>query len=251
MRKPLPRLQGVLVAQGTIRIDPRRVYDEHGGLLPPATLLNRLDYDLYAKTVRTPLRWRNFFKGTLSGYVRLGNDAGPAHLPLLTGVVYLEKTQLMYAPIAAEAGKFSLPFNPELSLALQVGPEDTFKLAENDPASRACQPDFSFTPTLLFPPFSQADKSFAQMDTLAKPAVERDHPAYRYSEDTLQACNGSHGSITGTLSNPVIKADFVLDPKESDLRFLGGTLNVEEGSGEIQYPSDEPGSGVGTASTVE
>ena len=241
---PLPRLQGVLVAQGTILIDPSRVIDEHGVLLPLASLLNHLDYDLYAKTVRTPISWRNFLKGTLSGYARLGNDAGLAHLPLITGVVYLEKTQFTYGTVTSLPWKFTFPFDPQLSLALQAGAEDTFKLDENSPAAHVCQPDFSFMPTRLFPPFSQADKFFAsQSATLAKPAVERDHPAYRYSAETLQNCNGTHGNITGTLSNPVIKTDFVLDPKGSDLRFLGGTLSVQEGSGEIQYPSDELASG--------
>ncbi len=132
--KPPPQLQGALVAQGTIQIDPRRVTNDlgaiiedvrhNGGNLLPAeaaakdnaawtSLLNHLDYDLYAKTVRTPLRWRDLFKGTMSGFVRLGNSPDAEHLPLLTGVLYVENTQMMYSDVGAPVGKFSIPFDPE------------------------------------------------------------------------------------------------------------------------------------------
>ena len=60
------------------------------------------------KTVRTPIRWRNFMKGTLSGYTRLGNEPGPDHLPLLTGVLYLERSQLTYGDYPRIAGQIPL-----------------------------------------------------------------------------------------------------------------------------------------------
>ncbi len=115
-----------------------------------------------------------------------------------------------------------------------------FKLSDKSTAARVFQPEFYFTPTKLFPPFSQADQAFAESGAIAKPAVERDHPAYRYTENTLQAFTGSHGSITGTLSHPEIKADFMLDTQGSQMKFPAGTLNVEEGRGNIDYTPAKP-----------
>ena len=237
--QPPPQIQGALVAQGMIQIDPKRIVDERDNLLPLKSLLDHLDYDLYAKTVRTPLRWRDLFKGTLSGFVRLSNTPDVQHQPLLTGVLYLEQAQLMYGELSASGGKFAIPFNPALSVALQVGANDVFTLGKNSSASRIIQPEFAFTPTRLFPPFSQADQSFAQSGALAKPAVERNHPAYRYTASTLQEDYGTHGSITGTLLKPIIQADFMLNAAESQILLPGGILNIEEGRGTIRYSSDE------------
>lgn len=226
-------LQGSLVAQGTIQIDPRRLFNQ-GKLLPADKLLDQLDYDLYAKSVRTPMNWRDLFNGVVSGYVRLGNDPDAPHLPQLTGVLYVENAQLKYGEMAGAPGKFVIPFNPELSLALQVGPDDMFKLADGNLT------EFYFTPTDLYPPFSQADKAFSKPGMTGKPAVERDHPAYRYTENTLLAYGGSHGRITGTLLNPTIQADFIVVPDASQIQFPGGVLTVDEGIGDLRFTPNEP-----------
>lgn len=232
----IPPAEGALVMQGAIQIDLNRLRDAQHKLLPTNKLLNQLDYDLYAKTLRTPLRWRDLFKGTVTGYARLSNSLQEPHRPLLTGVVYLEKARLMYSDATAPAGEFELPFDPELSLAVQIGPDNRFDSGSTGPVST----DFAFMPTTLFPPFSQADLTFTQTGAAGKPAVERDHPAYRYTENTLEAYGGSHGSVVGTLVKPVLTADFALVPGQSELRFPGGTLTVDEGRGDIRFSPGSP-----------
>jgi len=233
--KDTPFRPGALVAGGKISISLADVR----ALTP-----DQLDYDLYAKVLRAPLRWKNTVRGTVTGYLHLGNDP-QTHRPQLHGVVYAEDGHLTYA--GAGEGEMTPPhptFNPDLQVAIQFGRGNVFEITPDNPLyQNTLSAMLPFTPTPLFSPISQADQPYLAgikrgadgAAHVAKPPIDSDHPPYRYSADTLQpyADRGTVAWVTGTLAQPTIEAHFVLAPGKSHVQLPGGSLTVREATGRM------------------
>ena len=240
---------GAIVAQGTIGIDSTKLFGSNG------FSFDALDYDLYAKMVRTPLRYRQLFQGTVTSYLRLGNQA-ETHLPQLTGVIYAENAHLTYLGQSADSGDSAaapphLAFNPQLQVALQMGPGNVFAIAQDNPLfQNTLSASIPFIQTALFPPISQADLAYRPADDQAgrrgmKPPVDKDFPSYRYTAETMRSLvdknKGSFGWVTGSLAQPDLNIYYAVVPSQSRVELPGGTLTLREGTGDLHmvFFSDE------------
>jgi hypothetical protein len=252
-----PFTPGAVVAQGTVKL-----VTEEGAPIPLGDFLNplvrterrtellaavlrRLQYDVYAKTVHTPVRWRDMFQGTLTAYAHLGNryDAqGKPVRPLLTGVVYVEDATGTYtAPTGAPPEAMLLPLDPELSMAVQVGPNCAFAIGpDNVLFSSTFSGSFPFQPSDVFSPISQADLAILAHGKAAKPPVEPEHQAYVYTADTLRPYGGTHGRVMGTLSKPTLVGDYALIPRRAQAVFPRGRLTIDNSGGTLRYTLGEP-----------
>lgn len=243
-----PFRPGSVVARGTVRIDPRRVFDGEK-LRPWHELPNYLEYDLYAKTVKTPTRWRDMFHGVVTGYLHLGNATDAVGAPLLTGVMYLEEGTIRYTGKPSETYvPLALPINPRLSIALQSGEGNTFEITPSNPLLSAI---FPFAPTMLgkklFSPsaISDVDQVMTRDASGVKLPVDQGNLAYWYSADTLlttqddlaQAISGTRGAITGTLAAPEFEVFYLLNPRKAKIQLPGGTLTVDRGEGVFRMSS--------------
>jgi len=245
---------GALVAQGTIGIDAQKLFTTKGNM---ADVLN---YDCYVKMVRTPLHWRQLFQGMVTAYLRLGNQAG-THKPQVTGVVYAEKSRLTLQGQSGESssGAPTLPsFNPELELALQMGPGNVFAITPDNPLTQnTLSAEIPFRATALFPPISPSDLVYSprakQLSWRGmKPPVDKDYPSYRYTSDTLsglvdkdryasdtpsaQTDKGTFGWLTGTLAKPDLSVYYSVIPSQARVQLPGGTLTFREAMGEMHFP---------------
>jgi len=236
--REIPFRPGTMVADGAISFN---LADER------ALSADQLDYDLYAKVLRAPLRWRNQLRGTVTSYLHLGNDP-KTHHPQIRGVVYAENGHLTYAG-AAEGGTAiapHLPFNPELQVAVQFGVGNVFEITQDNPLyQNTVSATLPFVPTPLFSPIAMADQPYLAgtkrgTDGAAyvpKPPLDRSHLPYQYNAETLQpyAGRGTCAWVTGTLAKPTVEAHFVLVPGKAQVQLPGGTLTVREATGRMVW----------------
>ncbi|MHB9132587.1 MAG: hypothetical protein ACYDBB_16075 [Armatimonadota bacterium] len=262
-KKELPTTPGAVVVKGTIRV-PQEIFA--GEKLPSyEEITNQLGYDLYAKTVRAPLPWRDTFQGIVSAYLHLGSKQEPFPHPQLTGVVYAEDATFTYTAKEEEpGGALFFPLNPELALALQSGPNNEFVIAPDNKlmqlsftASLPIMPTMVSSPspkkpaTIYFSPIAMADKQY----TGAKPPVNPEHLAYRYTDKTFQEFDsatsplegaqdtifaGTRGWVTGTLAQPEININYALQPRKGEIDLPGGILTVERATGQFYMALNDP-----------
>jgi hypothetical protein len=231
---------GALAVEGVMRIDPASLVAD-GRLRPVSELLsesvfNRQEYDLYAKCMRIPLPIPGITKGTLSSYLHLTNNAIAPRRPLLTGVLFTENLSVGPPPTVSPASTpvLSSPLNPELSVAMQVGPECLFEIASDNPLyQNTLSAHLPFQATQLFSPVTQAEVDYLGADP-QRLYLERDHPAFRYRAETLQAFSGTRGWVTGTLNDPRLEIQFNMQANKSQVQLPGGTLTVESGKGVLK-----------------
>ncbi len=257
--------KGALVAQGSVTLpygdDTRLTVEDLPALL---------HYDLYAKTVRTPIRFfNNMLQGRVSGYLHLGNTLVEGkNAPLLSGVVYAENTTITVkgAPGGGSGGganepaakPYTTPFNPQLSLAVQSGANNKF-LFDLSPTPVTAEIPFTTTQTLpalettavglsrtnnetLLSPISVDDQHFLAGAPGAKPYVDREDFAYAYTADTLRAgfVTGTYGWVSGTLERPNFDAVYTAIPNRARVRLPGGILSVETATGKLHMPFNRP-----------
>ena len=244
---------GAIVAQGTIGIDTKKI------LAAKTFSADQLTYDCYAKMVRTPLHWRQLFQGTVTAYLRLGNHP-ETQKPRVTGVIYAEKSRLTFEEQGggAAAAPTELPFNPELELALQMGPGNVFAITPANPLTQnTLSAEIPFRPTALFPPISPADLVYmpraGQSNLRAmKPLIDKDYSSYRYTSETMsalvdkdryapdtpnvQADKGTFGWLTGSLAHPHLRMYYSVLPSKARMQLPGGTLTFREASGDLSLP---------------
>ena len=220
-----------------------------------ARLQQQLRYDFYAKTLRTPLKSGGLFTGELTAYLHLGNTRPGNPTPLLNGIIFAENSRLIYR--GGEAKPFvmpALPFNPDLSLFVQIGEKCSF---EFEPSTSFLQrntfyADLRFAPsgTQLFSPESVADAYAMQpvFDPLRNATVRKDSKPFldshspifaltadSFSMDTLHPIdNGSYGTVTGRASEPLINVYYVLAPRKSVVQLPGGILSVTSAYGRLR-----------------
>jgi len=231
-----PFRPGAMVAGGTISFNLAE---------SRALSVDQLDYDLYAKLLRAPLRWKTLLEGTVSSYLHLGNNSA-THRPQLRGVVYAENTHMTYA--GGGEGEPSAPrpfFNPELQIAVQFGKGNAFEITPDNPLyQNTLSATLPFTPTPLFSPIALADQPYLDNKRntsgaafVAKPPIDRDHPPYLYSAETLKpyTARGTCAWITGTLAQPTVEAHFVMVPGKSHVQLPGGALTLREGAGRMVW----------------
>jgi hypothetical protein len=241
-KEDTPFRPGALVAGGTISFN-----------LADARVLtpDSLDYDLYAKLLRAPLRWKDMLQGTITSYLHLGNNP-TTHRPQIRGVVYAENGRMTYAGGGeTEPSTPQLAFNPELQVAVQFGSGNVFEITPDNPLyQNTLSATLPFTATPLFSPIAVTDQPYLAgikrdaggVALVAKPPIDRDHPPYQYSAETLQPYieRGTIAWITGTLAQPTIEAHFVLVPGKSHVQLPGGSLTVREGTGRMVWrPFDD------------
>lgn len=229
--KQQPPFTPSLMAQGTIRIPM-------GEQRLPS--LKDLRYDVYVKALRVPLHLDDTMQGTVSAYLHLGNQLSGTHGPLMTGVLYAEKCRMAYTPGPAKPFTMpALPFNPELSLLVQIGAGNAFELH----LSNLIYGTFPMTPTgpKLFPPEAVADPAVAVYGKDGKPVMDR-HPVHLLTAESLQqiakqsdGADGSYGTITGTLARPAIAVNFALVPRKSLVQLPGAMLSVQSAHGAFTY----------------
>ncbi|HEY3375932.1 MAG TPA: hypothetical protein VGL77_00425, partial [Armatimonadota bacterium] len=233
-----------IVAQGAIR------------LLPPANgwpslmtmrqqsnaLLAQCRYDLYAKALHIPLNMGKTYQGMLTSYLHLANRTPGMERPLLTGLLYLENSKLVYQ--GGQTTPFTmpqLPLSPTLSIFVQTGANNTFTIAPNNALLRgSILAVFPLTPTgpKLFPPNMVADPSESEyLQAGGRPLIDR-HPLHDLSPDFLDKqaasekyANGTYGVIRGTLAKPEIEVTYVLEPRKSQVQLPGGLLVVQSAHG--------------------
>lgn len=223
-------VNGALAAEGTISLGLPK------GLTSLADIPALLEYDLYAKMVRTPIRWRNMLRGTITSYLRLGNEPG-THNPLLTGVIYAEDCRLLFAgEQAPPTAPPHFPFNPALKVAIQLGQGNVFELGADNPVIQGIgSAKLPFVPTTAFSPIAPADRK-VQHET--KPPLDRTFSSFRYTAKTLQSTpeNGTYAYLTGTLARPILGGNVVVVPGKSQVQLPGGELTVQEAKGTMFFP---------------
>jgi len=248
---PVPP-SGALVAQGSIKlaVNERLAVNYKN-------IVNELQYDLFAKAIRAPIRYGTSFNGLLSGYLHLGNtDIDGVSRPLLSGVVYAEKSVITVTGTETEQPPYVLPFNPVLSLALQSGDGNMFVL--NTTPMHA---EIPFQPSMAAPlaqpatigirtsveesllsPITGDDLIFLTQARGKKPFLDRENFAFTYNANTLQAdfITGTHGWVTGTLDKPVVDADYSVVPRKARIRLPGGPLTVQTATGHVHMPVNLP-----------
>jgi hypothetical protein len=269
--KPKPYPKGALVAQGSITLP----YSE-GTRLTLDELPSLLRYDVYAKTVRTPVRFfDNFLQGRVSGYLHLGNTTVEGkNTPLLSGVVYAENTTITVKGVPSESDgpgggsvgpdgeawkPYYVPFNPRLSIAVQSGEHNKF-LFDMAPTPVSAEIPFTTTQSVpadgvnqplglsrianetLLTPISVDDQHFLAAATGAKPFIDRGNFAYAYNADTLRAgfVTGTYGWLWGTLLRPNFDAEYTALPRRARVRLPGGVLSVETATGHLHLPMNRP-----------
>ena len=241
--KETPFKPGAVVAGGTVSFN-----------MADASKMSadQLDYDLYAKVLRAPLRWKDTFHGTVTSYLHLGNDP-KTHHPQIRGVVYAENGRMTYAggeEAAAEPAAPKLAFNPELQVAVQLGTGNMFEITQDNPLyQNTLSATLPFVSTPLFSPIAMTDQPYLSgkrdKDSavkVAKPPLDSDHLPYQYTADTLQpyAGRGTCAWVTGTLAQPVIEAHFVLAPGKAQVQLPGGTLTVRQATGRMLWDPFNP-----------
>lgn len=242
--------QGVIVAQGTIRIDIEKLLDAQQALVPLEEIPNRLQYDVYAKTVRAPVSWASVFQGQVSSYLHLVHRPGEMPRPLLTGVVYAEDLLVTFTgqTFAQSSHNFFVPVDPDLSIALQMGARNRFEIEPNNPLFRnSFSATIPFLPSPMVSPISVADYAWLQQvssggagPSLSKPPIVRSHPAFRYTAATARVNRetgdpfaGTYGWVTGRLSAPLVQAHLEVEPRKSRVLFPRGVLQVEKAVSEL------------------
>jgi len=242
--KETPFKPGAVVAGGTVSFNMANAR---------ALTADQLDYDIYAKVLRAPLRWKDIFHGTVTSYLHLGNNP-KTHHPQIRGVVYAENGRMTYAGGAeagAEPAAPSLAFNPELQVAVQLGAGNMFEITQDNPLyQNTLSATLPFTGTPLFSPIAMTDQPYlsgARRDKdgalhVAKPPLDSTHLPYQYTADTLQpyAGRGTCAWVTGTLAQPVIEAHFVLAPGKAQVQLPGGTLTVRQATGRMLWDPFNP-----------
>lgn len=241
--KETPFTPGAVVAGGTISFnmaDGRELSAD------------QLDYDLYAKVLRAPVRWKDVFRGTVTSYLHLGNNP-KTRRPQISGVVYAENGRMTYAGGGEASGQDAAPklaFNPELQVAIQLGPGNLFEITQDNPLyQNTLSATLPFVGTPLFSPIAVADQPYLAgkrenggMQKVAKPPLDTTHLSYQYTADTLQpyAGRGTCAWVTGTLAQPVIEAHFVLAPGKAQVQLPGGTLTVRQATGRMLWDPFNP-----------
>lgn len=242
--KETPFKPGAVVAGGTVSFNMANAR---------ALTADRLDYDIYAKVLRAPLRWKEIFHGTMTSYLHLGNNP-KTHRPQIRGVVYAENGRMTYAGGAeegAEPAAPSLAFNPELQIAVQLGTGNMFEITQDNPLyQNTVSATLPFVSTPLFSPIAMTDQPYlsgAKRDKdgafhVAKPPLDSSHLPYQYTAETLQpyAGRGTCAWVTGTLAQPVIEAHFVLAPGKAQVQLPGGTLTVRQATGRMLWDPFNP-----------
>lgn len=242
-------LPGAVVAQGTVQLVLPK-----GGIATARTIPDYLQYDLYAKAVHAPLRWRDLLTGRVTSYLHLKNRIGADHQPLpgqplLTGVVYAENSRISYTGQAEgnlpqqAMGVSSLlaAFNPTLSLALQIGPGNVVDMrAGNTALGNSVSASMPLTKTAMPVPMSPIDLAWPP-ETKPVIAPEQDF-AFEYSSDfmqgytagtTQQKVAGSRGWVTGSLHQPTLQAEFALDPRKGIVQLPGGSLTITQAEAQL------------------
>ncbi|MHB0935181.1 MAG: DUF748 domain-containing protein [Armatimonadota bacterium] len=241
--KEIPFRPGAMVAGGTISFD-----------MADASKLSadKLDYDIYAKVLRAPLRWKDTFHGTVSSYLHLGNNP-KTHRPQIRGVVYAENGRMTYAggeETEGEAAAPKLAFNPELQVAVQLGAGNMFEITQDNPLyQNTVSAMLPFVGTPLFSPIAMTDQPYLSGKRekdgtlkVSKPPLDSGHLPYQYTAATLQpyAGRGTCAWVTGTLAQPVIEAHFVLAPGKAQVQLPGGALTVRQATGRMLWDPFNP-----------
>lgn len=251
-----PFQPGALTMQGAIRFDPARMQitlpDRRTAWRPLSELPNALEFDLYAKTVRAPLQWGDLVRGRFTGYLHLGQDPEEPTRPRLTGLLYAENMQMAYTGSPTEPGKpmAPVPLAMNLSLALQAGPGNVFRITPDSALLRSTvSAEFPFQPsdeTLL--PFSLADRELFRTVKGAnaprsKAPIEREHWAYYATAETFAEApwmGGTRGWVSGTLAQPEVVLQYALQPRKAQVLLPTGSMLVESGTGELRFHAGDP-----------
>jgi len=153
---------------------------------------------------------------------------------VLNGVVYAEKATLtMPEETKKSATEWHIPFDPVLSLALQIGPGNTFAVEQLKKTLSATLP---FTPTqyhdsTMISPLSMADQVLTPG---TKPIV--DHADHWLTAEEIQTDNysGTKGWVVGTLNDPSIEVQYALVPRKGTIELPGGVyMTVQSGTGQF------------------
>jgi hypothetical protein len=244
---------GAIMVQGDVRTDPQLplqldidALSSETGLAALAELPNRLQYNLYAKMVRTPLQWRDAFQGMVSMYLHMGNRREAPYRPLLTGMVYVEQGRLrMMQEQGAQGGFIPIPVDADLSIAVQTGPGNHFEVKPSSGLlSSTLSANLPFTPSNWLAPFSQTERIAMQYHRGEKPRIEPSDPVYFTTSTFAKSLDGTNGWVEGRLSRPVIEGNFVLKSRQARVTLPGGDLLIEDGRGSIHVapldPDDKP-----------
>ncbi len=237
---------GSFVAKGTILVDPDKL-QKNGIWIPAADFPSKLRYDIKLQSIRAPIRWREAFNGTVTAFLRLHNrlDSDPEKsLPILEGLAYAENSRLGYDETKKTSEPITLPINPELSVALILGENNSFDIVM--PPNIAVK--LPFTPTKLLQPLSALDMEIAAKGeklpitnsfVFAINSKAMTDYAEKYGgTDTVGI--GTYGMITGRLIKPVIDVDCIIDSSDAKIQLPGGNLNITSGRARFSYINDTP-----------
>ncbi|HEX2950309.1 MAG TPA: hypothetical protein VHV83_12220 [Armatimonadota bacterium] len=202
--------------------------------------MKQIHYDIYAKTLRTPISWGELFKGTMTSYLHLGNSPSNPARPRITGLIYSEDSKVTYTGSAgAQVNSLQLPFDPELSLLIQVGQKNALVLEPKNAVlpqgSVWAQLPLIPTGPKLFSPDAVTDPVINSSRLGVKPFLSN-HPLHLCNAETLddgsdEFSKGSYGKVTGSLSKPVIDLIYQLEPEKSQVQLPGGLLVVDSMQG--------------------
>lgn len=239
-----------IVAQGSIKIlTPLDGWASLDALLQPTSLAQHVRYDLYAEMSKAPIKRSKIYDGTVSAYLHLGNRQDQPAVPLLNGLVFAENSTITYAGGASSPFEMpSLPFDPELSLFVQVGEKNAFVVApDNSLVRNAIYGIFPFVSTgpQLFSPDDIATSGAQRRGD--KALLDPRSPVFHISAESMQLgkngdeyTNGTFGTVTGKLSDPVVNATYVLVPRKSQFQLPGGLLSVQLAHGTFKFDSRLP-----------
>jgi hypothetical protein len=134
-------------------------------------------------------------------------------------------------------------FDPDLSLALQVGQGTAFEITpQNSLVSSSFSVNVPFVPTESFEPISPTDRQLLVSGIMEKPVLDKDYIAFNYSAAQFRATKAlnseetftdTRGWVTGSLGDPIIDVLYAVKPHQALVELPGGELTVQEGSGRI------------------
>jgi hypothetical protein len=258
--KKAPQATPRVDAWGTIRmLTPENGWQHTDGLQ------KQLRYDLYARSLNTPLHVDDTCQGTVTACLHLGNRADNAR-PLLTGILYAQNCTINYTGGSSTPFVLPrLPINPELSVCVQLGPKNQFFVKPNNNILGG----FVFaafplipTGTKLFSPAAIIDSAHAE--ALRNGMPNRDElPLYTLTADAFYTLTakaspvistasvttdderpvdnvdtvgqGSYGRITGTLAQPTMALNYVVLSRRAQIQLPGGILNIESAQGAFKW----------------